>query len=127
MVRAPDDLDAVVQDWLFLVLRYAISREAQDRQAVLDLAAKMDALGEKRDRKAFQFFRDQSERLCTALAAPDAPGHRQMLMAHARRIGQPRLQQAFLRACHVESRENVLPESGRTNGRSGLWKGLQRR
>jgi hypothetical protein len=35
----------MVRDWLFLVLRYAVSREAQDRRTVLDLAAKMDTLG----------------------------------------------------------------------------------
>jgi hypothetical protein len=127
MVSARDDLDDVVQDWLFLVLRYAVSREARDRQAVLDLAAKMDALGEERDREAFRFFRSHSERLCIAIAAPDTPDRRQILMAHARRIGQPRLQQAFRRACHLESRKKVFPESGRTNSRSELWKGLQRR
>jgi hypothetical protein len=126
-VSAHDDLDEVVTDWLFLVLRYAISREARDRLAVVDLAGKMDMLGEGRDREAFRFFRNHSERLCTAIAAPDTPGRRQMLMAHARGIGQPRLQQVFLQTCHLESREKVLPESGRTSGRSELWKGLQRR
>jgi hypothetical protein len=126
-VSAHDDLDDVVMDWLFLVLRYAISREARDRLAVVDLAGKMDMLGEERDREAFRFFRNHSARLCTAIAAPDTPGRRQMLMAHARRIGQPRLRQVFLRTCHLESREKALPESGRTNSRSELWKGLQRR
>jgi hypothetical protein len=126
-VSAHDDLDEVVTDWLFLVLRYAISREARDRLAVVDLAGKMDALGGEREQEAFRFFRSHSERLCTAIAAPDTLGRRQMLMAHARGIGQPRLQQVFLQTCHLESREKVLPESGRTSGRSELWKGLQRR
>lgn len=126
-ISACDVLDDVVQDWLFLVLRYAVSREARDRRVVLDLAAKIDTLDQGRDREAFRFFRSYSERLCIAIAAPDAPGHRQILMAHARRIGQPRLQQAFLRTCQIESREKVSMESGRTNSRSDLWKGLQRR
>lgn len=126
-VSARDALDDLVQDWLFLVLRYAVSREARDRQAVLDLAAKMDTLGQENNREAFRFFRNHSETLCMAIAAPDTPGRRQTLMAHARRIGPPRLQQAFLLTCHLETREKVVPGSGRTNDRSALWKGLQRR
>jgi hypothetical protein len=49
----------MVRDWLFLVLRYAVSREARDRRAVLDLAAKMDTLGKEREREVFRFFRSQ--------------------------------------------------------------------
>jgi hypothetical protein len=117
----------MVQDWLFLVLRYAVSRGARDERAVLDLAAKIDTLNQRRDLEAFRFFRSYSERLCIAIAAPDALGHRQILMAHARRIGQPRLKQAFLRTCQLEPREKGSMESAKTNSRSELWKGLQRR
>lgn len=123
---ARDVDDGMVQDWLFLVLRYAVSREARDREAVLDLAAKMDTLAKERGQEAFRFFRSHSERLCAAIAAPDTPGRREMLMAHARRIGQCPLQRAFLLMCRLESREKVSG-SGRTNNRSALWKGLQRR
>lgn len=117
----------MVQDWLFLVLRYAVSREARDRDAVLDLAGKMDTLGEERNQEAFRFFRSHSERLCTAIAAPDTPGRRQTLMAHARMIGQPRLQQVFLLICHLETQEKTVSEYGRASSRAELWKGLQRR
>ncbi|MBN8962742.1 MAG: hypothetical protein J0H71_16545 [Rhizobiales bacterium] len=115
----------LVQDWLFLVLRYAISREARDQDAVLDLARKMDTLDREREREAFRFFRSHSERLCAAIAAPDTPGRRETLMAHARRIGQSPLQQAFLLICRLETR--VISGTARTNNRSELWKGLQRR
>ncbi len=124
---AQDALDGMVQDWLFLVLRYAVSRESADRQAILELAGTMDALGKSREQDAFRFFRSQSERLCGAIAAPDTPGRRQMLMAHARRIGQPRLQQMFMLACHLDAREKSVPGFGRTDSRADLWKGLQRR
>jgi hypothetical protein len=117
----------MVQDWLFLVLRYAVSRDAGDRQAILDQAMKMDTLGGTRDREAFQFFRSYSERLCTAIAAPDMPDRRQVIMAHVRRIGQRPLQQALLLACRLELRETAFPGSGRKSGRSGLWRGLQGR
>lgn len=123
---ARDADDGMVQDWLFLVLRYAVSREVRDREAVLDLAAKMDTLGKKRGQETFRFFRSHSERLCAAIAAPDTPGRREMLMAHARRIGQCPLQRAFLLMCRLESHGKVAG-SGRTNSRSALWKGLQRR
>jgi hypothetical protein len=117
----------MVRDWLFLVLRYAVSREAQDRRTVLDLAAKMDTLGKERDREAFRFFRDHSERLCAAIAAPDTLGRRRILLAHARMIGQRPLQRAFLLTCRLELREKVFSGFGTASDRSGLWKGLQRR
>lgn len=117
----------MVQDWLFLMLRYVVSREIRDREAILELAAKMDTLGKDGEQEAFRFFRSYSERLCAAIAAPDTPGHRETLMAHARRIGQSPQQQAFLLICRLESRENVIPGAGRTSRRSELWKGLQKR
>lgn len=127
LASARDARDDMVRDWLFLVLRYAVSREAQDRRTVLDLAAKMDTLGKERDREAFRFFRDHSERLCAAIAAPDTPGRRRILLAHARMIGQRPLQRAFLLTCRLELREKVFSGLGTASDRSGLWKGLQRR
>ncbi|MGN6114189.1 MAG: hypothetical protein ACTHN2_01615 [Nitrobacter sp.] len=127
LASARDARDDMVRDWLFLVLRYAVSREAQDRRTVLDLAAKMDTLGKERDREAFRFFRDHSERLCAAIAAPDTLGRRRILLAHARMIGQRPLQRAFLLTCRLELREKVFSGFGTASDRSGLWKGLQRR
>jgi hypothetical protein len=127
LASARDARDDMVRDWLFLVLRYAVSREAQDRRTVLDLAAKMDTLGKERDREAFRFFRDHSERLCAAIAAPDTLGRRRILLARARMIGQRPLQRAFLLTCRLELREKVFSGFGTASDRSGLWKGLQRR
>jgi hypothetical protein len=127
LASARDARDDMVRDWLFLVLRYAVSREAQDRRTILDLAAKMDTLGKERDREAFRFFRDHSERLCAAIAAPDTLGRRRILLAHARMIGQRPLQRAFLLTCRLELREKVFSGFGTASDRSGLWKGLQRR
>ena len=76
----------MVQDWLFLVMRYAVSREARDLKAVLEFAGKMDTLDRERNQGAFRFFRSHSGRLCNAIAAPDTPIRRQMLTALARRI-----------------------------------------
>lgn len=126
-VSARDVNGDMVQDWLFLVLRFAVSREMRDRDAVLELAAKMDTLGKHGEQETFRFFRSHSERLCGAIAAPDAPGRRETLMAHARRIVQSPLQQAFLLICRLESREKVMSRAGRPGNRSELWKGLQRR
>lgn len=126
-VSARDVGHDIVQDWLFLVLRYVVSREARDRAAVWELAGRMDTLSEHGEQETFRFFRSYSERLCAAIAEPNIPGHRETLMAHARRIGQSPLQQAFLLICRLESREKVTSRAGRTNSRSELWKGLQRR
>ena len=126
-ISAHDALGEMVQNWLFLVLRYAVSREARDLQAVLDFANEMDTLGKERNQESFRFFRRHSGRLCIAIAAPDTLDRRQILMAHARKIGQPQFEQAFLQACHLETREKALSGFDRTGRRSELWKGLQGR
>lgn len=117
----------MVRDWLFLLLRYAVSRAARDRQAVLERAATMDTLDRDKDPEAFRFFRSHSETVCAAIAAPDTPGRRQILLAHTRRIGEPRLRQMFMLACHLDAREKTCPGFGRTGSRAELWTGLQRR
>ncbi|MGD9770142.1 MAG: hypothetical protein AB7U62_21100 [Pseudolabrys sp.] len=126
-VVARDTLDGMVRDWLFLLLRYAVSRAICDRQAVLEQAATMDTLDRHKDRGAFRFFRSHSETVCAAIAAPDTPGRRQILLAHVRRIGEPRLEQMFMLACHLDVREKTYPGFGRISSRSELWQGLQRR
>jgi hypothetical protein len=126
-ISARDAHDDMVRDWLFLVLRYVVSRDVRDRQAILELAEKMDTLSGERDREAFRFFRNHSKRLCTAVTKPDTPGQRQILLAHARMIGQRPLQQLFLLTCRLELREKVFQGLDTTHGRSELWKGLKKR
>jgi hypothetical protein len=121
--RLADDL---VQDWLFLVLRYALSRRRQDRQAVLELADRMDSLGAEASRDTFRFFRDASARLCDAVVAADEPRHRQTILAHGRRIDEARLRRAFLLACGLDPKETkrtaAVPR--KVSSRDALWKGL---
>jgi hypothetical protein len=81
-------------------------------------------LDKERNQETFRFFRRHSRRLCTTIVAPDTPARRQMLTAHARKIGQPQLEQAFLRACYLEKRKKTFSEFGRKSSRSELWKGL---
>jgi hypothetical protein len=131
MRRAVDNIgsrlaDDLVQDWLFLVLRYALSRGRQDRQAVLELADRMDRLGAETGRDTFRFFRDASARLCDAVVAPDEPRHRLTILAHGRRIDDARIRQAFLLACGLDPKETkrTVAVLRKANSRDALWKGL---
>jgi hypothetical protein len=118
--------DGLVKDWLFLVLRYAISRRQQDRQVVLEFAARMDTLSAERGRDTFRFFRDASARLCDAVLAPDEPRHRLTILAHSRRIDEARFRQVFLLACGLDPKEKkrMVAVPRKASGRDALWKGL---
>jgi hypothetical protein len=58
-----------VQNWLLLLLRFAITREAADRWAALAAADELDAAGTKRP-AAPSFFHRTTKEVCEAVLAP---------------------------------------------------------
>jgi hypothetical protein len=123
--QVPDPPGEAVQDWLFLILRYAVSRQHRDRQAILDMAEKMDTLGEQTGPCAFRFFRTLSVQVCDAVLAPGHPAHRLIIMAHARRIDEPRLRQVFLLTCRLDSNKDMptVESYRKPRTRADLWSG----
>lgn len=118
--------DEKVRDWLFLILRFAITRDAKDRAAVLTLAAEIDARGSRRCWVP-RFFMRTGTGVCAAILGVDSPNRRSILLTHARRIDDPRLRRAFLAAVDFgkNSKMSVNAVGGKMSQRASLWRGLR--
>jgi hypothetical protein len=112
-----------IREWLLLLLRFAITREAKDEAAALAMADEIDALGLRWRPSAPNFFRRTSVEVCKAIAAPAGRGRAAVLMKHLARIDDLRLRRAFQAA--VELEQGSSPVSSETTRRS-LWVGLRR-
>ena len=71
--HSPDWRAGRVQEWLLLLLRFAITRDPKDEAAALAMADEIDALGLRWRPSAPSFFRRTSAQVCWAIAAPDGP------------------------------------------------------
>ena len=112
-----------VREWLFLLLRFAITRDPEDELAVLMMANGMDSLARQWGRPAPTFFRHSSDEVCKAITAPDDPSREAILKKHIRRIEHLGLRRAFEAAVHSEVRAPQAPD--RSN-QPDLWAGLRR-
>jgi hypothetical protein len=118
-----DSRESHVRDWLFLLLRFAITRDPEDELAVLVKANGIDSLGRQWGRAAPTFFRRSSEEVCKAVAALSDPTREAVLKKHILRIEHPGLRRAFQAAVHCEQRTPQAPDRG---NRQDLWASLQR-
>jgi hypothetical protein len=112
-----------VGDWLFLLLRFAITRDPEDELAVLMMANGIDSLGRQWGRAAPTFFRRSSGEVCKAITALDDPKREAILKRHILRIEHLPMRRAFEAAVHSEERAPQVP--GRSN-QPDLWAGLRR-
>ena len=58
-----------LQEWLLLLLRYAVTREPSDRSAALAMADELDSLGGQWRPGAPRFFLKTGAEVCSAIAA----------------------------------------------------------
>jgi hypothetical protein len=123
-----DRCDRVVKTWLLSLLRFAVTRDRDDRQTVLALAAEIDKLGSRSTGNAdFSFFSKNGADICAAIDNPDDAAGIATLRQHLDRIEDQRLKRAFAAAV---ARERPQPRSAaRIRGAySGdLWRGLEPR
>ncbi|MBX9846612.1 MAG: hypothetical protein K2Z80_32865 [Xanthobacteraceae bacterium] len=115
-----------LHEWLFLLLRYAITRDPPDRAAVLAMADELDSLGVRWRPAAPQFFLQTSHEVCDAILAS---GDRRTaaLRKHAARIEHVRLRRAFLAAIDIPLRSDAPEETTGRASREHLWLGLAKR
>jgi hypothetical protein len=118
-----DERAKQVRDWLFLLLRFAITRDPDDELTVLMTANGIDSLGRQWGRAASSFFRRSSDEVCKAIKALDDPRREAILKEHIRRIEHPGLRRAFQSA--VYSEEKVRHAPARSH-QPDLWAGLRR-
>jgi hypothetical protein len=122
-VDPQDEHARQVREWLFLLLRFAITRDPQDQLAVLMTANGIDSLGRQWGRAASSFFRRSSDEVCKAITALDDPKREAILKRHILRIEHLPMRRAFEAAVHSEERAPQAP--GRSK-QPNLWAGLRR-
>jgi hypothetical protein len=110
-----------VRDWLLAVLRYALTLEQADRDAVLATARALDHCGGVA--VSFSFFAKTSVELCDAIADNNDPNRSAILKRHLARIEDHRLRRAFEAAVDWTRVAKTVSKSGPYQCNE-LWKGL---
>jgi hypothetical protein len=126
---AHDWRERKVREWLLLLLRFAVTREATDQVAALALADQLDSLGIGWNRAKPGFFVKTNIKVCNAILALRDGEKDTILRTHLARIDDPRLKKAFRAAVGLHD----APETRAGNGEDKwqkhpeLWKGLSAR
>lgn len=112
-----------VEKWLLAILRFAITREEDDRAAILAAAADMDRLGAAPVRPGFAFFGRTSTEICDLIVARHSPDNKAMLRRHLSKIQNDRLRRALEGALEIDGSAHRLGR-GRGQANGDLWRGL---
>jgi hypothetical protein len=113
-----------VQEWLLLLLRFAITRHPDDQEAALRTAGEIDSLGIKDGSSAPSFFRRSTTEVCGAIAASEHGSERhEILTKHLARIEDPRLRRAFRAGVDLDESSQQRTVRAR---RQDLWRGRKR-
>jgi hypothetical protein len=115
-----------LHEWLFLLLRFAVTRDPTDRAAALAMADELDSLGMRWRPAAPRFFLTASQEVCDAILA-SGDWRTAALRKHAARIEHVRLRRAFLAAIDIPLRSNAPEETMQRASREHLWLGLAKR
>jgi hypothetical protein len=118
---APDWGTRQVNEWLLLLLRFAVTSDAKDQSAALALADEIDARGLQWRPSAPTFFRRTTQDLCKAITTLDDPKRAAILKRHIARIDDPVLKRAFRAAVNIDEQTALSQRNARD-----LWFGLPR-
>jgi len=118
--------DRKIQEWLLLLLRFAVTRELTDQSAALAVADELDCLGGRWKRTAPSFFLRTSNEVCEAILAGSGADSDAVLRKHVARIDDPRLRRAFRAAVGLQETSELQHEGKKSKGPKNpdLWKGL---
>jgi hypothetical protein len=118
--------DRKVREWLLLLLRLAVTREATDQVAALAMADQLDSLGIGWKRAKPSFFVKTSIEVSNAILAVRDGDNNTVLRRHLARIDDPRLRRAFRAAVGLQETSEMQEESAEDKRRkyADLWKGL---
>jgi hypothetical protein len=112
--------------WQLAILRFAVTLDNADRQAVLMIAAEIDGLGRQQDNEPeFSFFRKTSTELCAAILRPNELTST-VLRQYLARIDDDRLKRSFTAALQTDQ-PRLSSVSKPAKRDSGLWRGLASR
>ena len=111
-----------IREWLLLLLRFAVTRDAKDEAAASAMGDEIDAIGQRWRPPGPSFFRRTTDEICKAITAPDGAERATILKKHLARIDDPRLRRALAAATDVERRPS--PAFSKIDGQR-LWAGLR--
>jgi hypothetical protein len=115
-----------VTDWLFVLLRFAITRDENDRTAACAAARELDSLGAHPRLSGQGFFARTSADICKAVVEPDNPRSFILLRTHAQRIEHARLRHCFRTAVDLADIARAAGDrSANRSARVNLWAGLR--
>jgi hypothetical protein len=112
-----------IQEWLLLILRFAITQEKVDRAPVLAAAEAMDRLSAMNGGRGFSFFVRSSREICDLIAGKHGPGECAQLRLLLRRIDDARLKRALEAVLEME-RPDLKVRRPRPRRPLDLWRGL---
>jgi len=119
---SPEELHKIA-DWLFAVLRLAVTGKQTDRAAVIAVARQMDRLGARSGETQFGFFVRRSVEFCDAIADEDRPERLASLRRQMKAIDDARLRRAFEAVLEIDPAE-TRRHGSRRRKRQDLFKGL---
>jgi hypothetical protein len=110
-----------IRDWLFAILRFAVTLDQSDRAAAMVLAREIDHLGSHMSHSGFSYFSKTSSRFCDCIVANNRLDNTNELRHFVKRIDDDRLRRAFEALLFEKSVESTR---SRKADRQYLWKGL---
>ena len=121
--------DRRVREWLLLLLRFAVTREATDQVAALAVADQLDSLGIGWKRAKPGFFVKTNIEVSNAILALQDGENDTVLRKHLARIDDLRLRRAFRAAVGLHDASETRAGNGEDKRRKhpDLWKGLSTR
>lgn len=114
-----------VLDWLFAILRFAVTQGADDRAVALSIAYDMDRHGRYLSNTQFSYFVRTSTEMCDAIVAKDSPEKLDCLRRHITNIDHQRLRRAFEAILEIDA--GTRPSRARRRTREHLFRGLPMR
>lgn len=116
--------DKTVRAWLLSLLRFAVTRDNNDRLAALAAASEIDKLNAPQGGpSSFRFFYRTSADVCAAISDP-RPGGEPILRGHLEQMTDERMRRAFAAALELDQVGAPAARATRTRERSTLWTGL---
>jgi hypothetical protein len=117
--------EARIREWLFLLLRFAITRVRKDCAAAIQKADEMDAAGLYWRPSGPTFFVRTTQEICAAIIAADDQEQQTVLKKHTARIEEPRLRLAWQAVLELNCSSRPETVQGRRKARViDLWKGV---
>jgi len=113
-----------IRAWLLALLRFAVTRDNDDRLAVLAAASEIDKLSAPQGGPCeFRFFHRTSAELCAAITDPQLVSGA-ILCRHLERMTDERMRRTFAAALELDQVKEPPQRTAGTQNRNGLWKGV---